>query len=541
MAKSIIKRIVSLVPFCLVGLFILGLIFTTATIIFKNISKESLFETLSDPYIFYIIRSNLWQAFISSFLTIILAIPIARALHRRSKFFGRSLMINFINLSFALPSIALALGIILIHGKNGWVNSFMTFVFGTSFHHYLYGIFGVATAHIAFCLPLAVRTFLNCFETIPQETWKISTQLNLSSWNLFKYIEWPSIRATITSIYILIFIMCFISFAIVLNLGGGPKITTLEVSIYQAIKIDFNLPLATILSLIQLIICISLMLVTQKLNSQIFLYTTSSFKHYTRPDSKCLKAKTTDIFFLISLFAISILPVIAIIESSFSSKLIDLLHSSKFFGCLKQSILISLLSSIIALVMALSLNSGAFYLHHHLNRPKLAEKIIFLGNVRMMIPMFIFITGLFLTINNFNFVMNHAFFLLSVINAMAALPFIVNILWADSLNFAQAEINLCKQLNINYWNFIKLIYFPRIRKNLGYAFSFAMAISWGDLGLIALFSSKDLNTLPHLLYTMLSSYRIEEAICISFIIILLSFFFFWIVDELWSGDQNVRT
>jgi thiamine transport system permease protein len=541
MVKCTNKRLASLIPFTLTGFIIVAIIFITIVTIVGSISKQALLETIENPYITYIIKSNLEQAFISSFLSVVLAIPIARALHRRSKFFGRKLIINFINLSFALPVIALILGIIVIHGKNGWLNSSMNFIFGVSFQHYLYGIFGVALAHVSFCLPLAVRAFLNCLESTSSQTWRLSSQLNLSSWNLFKIIEWPSIRQAFLSVFILIFLMCFVSFVIVLSLGGGPSVTTLEVSIYHAIKIDFNLSQAAVLSFIQFTICMLLMLIAQKFNKQIFAYTSTSQRLSIRSDGNSVLAKLIDGLFLFILSVISILPTIVVIKNGFNAKLIEILHSSRFFFCLKQSLLISMLSSIIALVMSLSLISGAFYFHHHLLKPKLAEKIIFLSNIKMVIPMYVFITGLFLTLQNFTVIIDHAFFILAVINALAALPFVVNILWSDSINFTKEEINLCKQLNINYWNFIKVIYFPRIKRNLGYALSFAMAISWGDIGAMAFFNSKDLNTLPHLLYAMLSSYRIEEAISVALIIMLLSLFFFWIGDELWSENQNART
>jgi len=43
------------------------------------------------------------------------------------------------------------------------------------------------------------------------------------------------------------------------------------------------------------------------------------------------------------------------------------------------------------------------------------------------------------------------------------------------------------------------------------ALSFAMALSLGDLGAVALFASNDFVTLPWLLYGSLSSYRTQDA------------------------------
>jgi thiamine transport system permease protein len=52
---------------------------------------------------------------------------------------------------------------------------------------------------------------------------------------------------------------------------------------------------------------------------------------------------------------------------------------------------------------------------------------------------------------------------------------------------------------------------PALAKPLLTALSFAMALSLGDLGAVALFGSNDLTTLPWLVYSRLSSYRTNDA------------------------------
>ena len=49
----------------------------------------------------------------------------------------------------------------------------------------------------------------------------------------------------------LVFLLCMTSFAVALTLGGGPRATTLELAIYQAVRFDFDLGRAAWLALIQ--------------------------------------------------------------------------------------------------------------------------------------------------------------------------------------------------------------------------------------------------------------------------------------------------
>ena len=47
---------------------------------------------------------------------------------------------------------------------------------------------------------------------------------------------WPGLLAAL----VLIFLYCFLRFAVVLVLGGGPATATLEVELYRAVRFDFN-------------------------------------------------------------------------------------------------------------------------------------------------------------------------------------------------------------------------------------------------------------------------------------------------------------
>ena len=78
---------------------------------------------------------------------------------------------------------------------------------------------------------------------------------------MFRFIEWPQLASAITGISSLIFLLCTASFAVVLILGGGPQATTLEVAIYQSLRLDFDPARASILALAQLVTCGLLVLV----------------------------------------------------------------------------------------------------------------------------------------------------------------------------------------------------------------------------------------------------------------------------------------
>ena len=58
---------------------------------------------------------------------------------------------------------------------------------------------------------------------------------------------------------------------------------------------------------------------------------------------------------------------------------------------------------------------------------------------------------------------------------------------------------------------MRLIDWPVLRRPLLTGFAFAMALSLGDLGVIALFGSDAVQTLPYLLLERMGSYRTDDA------------------------------
>ena len=89
--------------------------------------------------------------------------------------------------------------------------------------------------------------------------------LGMGHWHKFRWVEWPFIKQQLPHIAGLVFMLCFTSFATVMALGGGPKATTIELAIYQAIKFDFDLQTGALLAIWQIVLCGIMTLVIQSL------------------------------------------------------------------------------------------------------------------------------------------------------------------------------------------------------------------------------------------------------------------------------------
>ncbi|MDP5359628.1 MAG: thiamine/thiamine pyrophosphate ABC transporter permease ThiP, partial [Paracoccaceae bacterium] len=131
------------------------------------------------------IRFTVLQAFLSAAISVVLAIPVARALARR-RFAGRRLLITLLGAPFLLPVIVAVLGLLAVFGRGGIMNNGLA-LFGFA-PISIFGLHGVVLAHVFFNLPLAVRFMLQGWLAIPAERFQLAASLNAPVGRL---LEWP--------------------------------------------------------------------------------------------------------------------------------------------------------------------------------------------------------------------------------------------------------------------------------------------------------------------------------------------------------------
>lgn len=526
------RKIVKFFPFTAVSFFLFASFLVIPLMIFIKSGKEISQISIHQEYILYVLRTSLIQSFISSCLVLLFGFFIAKALFRRSSFFGRDLIFDFLNVSYAVGPIIVAVGLINIYGAEGWVASYIDKRFDLRVNDYLYGIEGVIFVHLVYNLPFAIRAFYNALKKIPNETLKLVGQLDISCFKRFFLVELPAIKDSIHFIFAYVFIFAFTSFILVLILGGGVlSSTTFEISVFEAIKLDFNVCLATFLSAIQFMVCLLFVLIIFNTDNNFILEETrSSFLTFNYYNNYSLKLY--DFLMILLLIFLCVIPLISVIKQGVSYKIIDFLYSNKFLYVLKKTLFIACSSSFLSIFISFSLISGAFYAKYNLKNISIAKKILNLGNFKLVISGYILVNGILLLSSSSNYIFEYAEVFLILVTALSSLPIVINILYPSSLSIVDEEINLCKQLDINDIHFLKYMFYPKVKKHLGFAFSFGFIFALGDLNLIALISSNKLDTIPNLIFAALRSYNFDEATIVAFILLFVSFFVFWIVKEL---------
>ncbi len=493
----------------------------------QGFQAESSALSAFDGYLWNITRFTLLQALLSAVLSIGFALPVARALHAHHQFRGRALLLRLFAIPLTLPSLVAVFGITSIYGRNGFIAQSST-ALGLPLIPDIYGLTGILLAHVFFNMPLAVRLLLASLDSIPQDYWKLSAQLGMGSFARFRLIEWPVIARNLSGIAGLIFMLCASSFTIVLTLGGGPRATTLEVAIYQALHFDFDLGRAVALTLTQLLLTISvlcLLRLTGKPTEEGLSLTTTN-RNYIRhsPQARII---STLIILIATLFIA--LPIAGMIISGLASNFIRLLGEPIVQRSIITSLLLACGAAVLCTILSLTLVCAREYsAARNLKQPRLWRSL-FTGaldsgaSLVLIIPPIVIGAGWFILLRQFTDVFTLAPFMVIGVNAVMAMPFAVRLLRPAWDSAAARHNRLCTSLGISGINRLRLIDWPVIRRPLSLSFMFAMALSMGDLGTIALFGSDAVQTLPYLLLQRMGSYRTGDAAGLALILASICF------------------
>ncbi|MEY9779386.1 thiamine/thiamine pyrophosphate ABC transporter permease ThiP [Sinorhizobium fredii] len=468
---------------------------------------------LFDDYIWRVTRFTLLQASLSTVLSILFSIPVSRALARQASFPGRIWMLRLMALPLGLPALVAALGLIEVWGRQGLLNKGLA-ALGLQQPISIYGLFGILVAHVFFNMPLAARLMLAGLERIPPEYWRSSANLGMGSLAIFRFVEWPAIRGLLPGIAGLVFMLCATSFTLVLTLGGGPAASTIEVAIYQALRFDFDPPRAIALSSLQVVLTGTLLLALKYLAPPPEEGATSG-RATRRFDGLSSASRLVDGAWLVLALLFVGQPFAAIAVSGMQADLARLVGEPAVRRALASSIAIALPSAIISVAMAALMIRTQRLLLARRRREMPAR--LFAGTIDastsfiLLAPPVVLGAGWFLLLRPFGDVARFAPFVVIAINALMALPFVHRVLAPAMATHAARTGRLAASLGIGGFHRLRWIDWPALRKPLLMAFSFALALSLGDLGAVALFGSQDLATLPWLLYSRMGSYRTADA------------------------------
>jgi thiamine transport system permease protein len=174
-----------------------------------------------------------YQAALSTVASVLLGLPGAYVL-ARFEFPGRRTLKSLTILPFVLPSIMVVVGFVATFGTNGTLNGVLTWL-GVGRVEWLYTLKVVILAHAFYNAPLVTRMVTSAWENVDASAVETARSLGANPLRAFRDVVAPQLLPALAASAVLTFIFTFMTFPIVLALGGL-QLATVEVWLYARVQ-----------------------------------------------------------------------------------------------------------------------------------------------------------------------------------------------------------------------------------------------------------------------------------------------------------------
>ena len=479
----------------------------------------------------HLLRMTAIQAGLTTLLSLAVGTALAWALSRL-RFPGRDLVVGLFASAIVTPGIVVAFGLLAVWGRSGWVNDAARALFGAPLDIPIFGLGGILAAHVILDGAFAARIILSRMDAVPPARLKTGQSLALTAWQRFAIIDWPAIRGTLPGLAAIIFLLAFTSFPIVLLLGGGPANQTLEVAIFTAAKLDFDLNAAVLLALTQIVVCAAVVIAA----SAFAPVPPSVGASRTHRWSDRPAATTLQWIILVAATLGFALPLVAVLVNGVGS-IADVAVRPSFWRSAATSLVIATLSAGLTLLLALALTLARAATANAGLRTGLGIPVY----TYLAVPAVVLALGFFLLVRGFGIAPERgAPIIVVVANSLLALPFAVATIGPPLDAIAQSRGKLIRSLGLGGWRQFASVEWPLIAPEAGLAVALAFCFSLGDLGVIALFGTQDFATLPLLMQRALGSYRTNDAAGIAALMLVLTIAAFVFLPRLFARLTHAR-
>ncbi|MFU8840236.1 MAG: ABC transporter permease [Nitriliruptoraceae bacterium] len=230
-----------------------------------SVDPAALARVLTDPSVRSVAWFTLWQATVSTVLTLLAGIPGAYALTRLD-FRGRRTLQAAVTVPFVLPTVVVGSAFLALLGPRSPVNAVLGTLLGDAAPtlDLRRTVTAILLAHVFFNYAVVVRTVGGLWAMLDPRLEDAARVLGASRWRTFREVSWPLLRPAVAASAAIVFLFTFTSFGVVLILGG-PGRATIEVEIHRATTQLLDLPLASALALVQLVAVVSALVVYGRL------------------------------------------------------------------------------------------------------------------------------------------------------------------------------------------------------------------------------------------------------------------------------------
>jgi len=519
---------------------IITLAFNTSALTKENF--QLILSTLS--FTFY-------QAALSTILTFILGIPSA-ILFSRFDFRGKSLLCALTAVPFMLPTVVVASSFNALFGNHGLFSFFFSlspeFTTSKTFYFLL-----ILLAHIFYNTTIVIRIVGNALSRLDPKLEAAARSLGADTFHVWKNITLPLLRPSLLAAALLVFMFDFTSFGVILLLGGS-NFSTLEVEIYLRVLKLPNLPLAALLSIIQLIFTLIFSILYTRTINQVTTQTAPRFSLARKP--KTVRERAFVFTFYLLLITFFALPLISLpirsltrleadrgqrgevqygFTTDYYKELFINRRGSLFYVPPIQAAANSLGYASITVLLSLALGYPAAYA---LAKPTRLEKFL---DPLIMLPL-----GSSAVMLGLGFIISFGRSLASpwfvpIAHTLVALPFVIRTLQPALASIPERLRQAASTLGASPFRVWQTVDFPILSRATLSAATFAFTVSLGEFGATLLLTRPEYPTIPIAIQRFLSQpggLNFGQAMAMATVLMLLTTLAILIIERLRLPDSG---
>jgi thiamine transport system permease protein len=481
------------------------------------------FSDLNLQKIWAPLRFTVFQASLSTLITLVIGLPGAW-LFTHFSFPGKKTLRTLTTLPFILPTVVVAAGFNALLGPRGWINLGLMLLFNLDSPpiQFLNTFGAILTAHVFYNTTIVIRVVSNAWAQQNIRLKHAAKVLGASPWLTFKEVTLPLLRPSIYAATLLVFLFNFTSFGVVLMLGG-PQYATLEVEIYiQALHL-LNLPLASVLSILQLVCTLIITIAHRRLSGQQAMQISPRAQEIGVRKPKRGFEKILVILLVISLFTLLVAPMASLALRSFVKleanrgergeiqrgftldyyKELGINRRGSLFyvppiAAARNSFIFALITILITLFFGLLV---AYALQQNSPINNILDPLLMLPLGASAITLGL---GFIIVFNRPPFSNINFPILLPIAHSLVALPFVVRTLSPALKSIPYSLRSAAKVLGASPFRVWREVDLPLMAPSILVAIIFALTISLGEFGASSFLSRPEYPTLPVAIFRYIS-------------------------------------
>ncbi len=475
---------------------------------------------LVEPKTVELVWFTIWQAILSMVFTVIIAIPGAYLLYRRS-FPGQQLVRALITVPFVLPSIVVAVGFTVFRSVHEFYQGLgLTFLANQ--------VYWIIAAHVFVNYSIAVKTIGGVWATMDTDIESAAELDGAGRLRTLLLISLPQLKPGIYSASALIFLFSATSFGVVLVLGGG-QVQTIETAIFFAATQRLDLELASALVLVQTLITALAFLVGTKLAKGSFrleqVFEGSRRPKVDRRDSLALAISVAVWVGLLAMPLILVLVRAFDVRGSFgfdnfvnlgtrgARDLLNITFIDAAVNSLRNMAVAALIAFVLGTLISWLLIRTRFRLLDFVFLLPLGVSSVVLG------------FGFLVSFDASWFPLRSSWLIVPLAQALIALPMVIRLVHPALVSIGREPIEQAQLDGATSWQSWRFIESKMIRGVLLTSLGFAAIISIGEFGASSFLANGSQATIPTLLFRLISrpgDQNYGMAMAVSAILIVLS-------------------